>query len=64
MYFSKDVQMTSKHMKRYSASLTVREMQIKTTERYHLTPSRIIIIKKKTDNNSVEDVEKLEPSYS
>ncbi|WP_206668851.1 hypothetical protein, partial [Escherichia coli] len=42
--------MTKKHMKRYAISLIIREMQIKTTTRYHLTPVRMAIIKKFTNN--------------
>jgi hypothetical protein len=42
--------MAKKHMKNCSPSLAIKEMQIKTTLRFHLTPVRIAIIKTTTNN--------------
>ena len=50
-HFSKeDIQMTKRHVKRCSVLLIIKEMQIRTTVRYHFTQDRMAVIKKSTNN--------------
>ena len=49
-FFKEDIQMTKRHVKRCLISLIIREMQIKTAIRYHLTLVRMTIIKESTNN--------------
>jgi hypothetical protein len=56
--------MAKKYMRKCSPSLAIKEMQIKTTLRFHLTPVRIAIIKDTTRTCVGEDVGKKEPSYT
>ena len=56
--------MAKRHVKRCSTLLTIKAMKIKTTIRYHLTPVRMVIIKKSTGNRCWRGCTKKESSYT
>jgi hypothetical protein len=61
-FTTEEFQMSKKHLKKCSKSLVIREMQIKMTLRFYLTPVRMAKIKISSDNTCWEYVEKEEYS--
>jgi len=56
--------MSKRYMKRYTMRLIIREMQLKATLRYYLTPIRMGVIKRTQITNAVKDMGKKEHFYT
>jgi hypothetical protein len=56
--------MAKKYMKKCSPSLAIKEMQIKTTLRFHLTPVRTAIISNATNDRCWQGCGEKEPFYT